>query len=153
MTGGAGFYGAGAGPAGYGPVLEPTAPRAVTPPRSLLFQLNGFDFPLDANGLYQDVHPTDQWVALQVGTILGSIATSPTVGSALRSITHVGAPSTQREAEDAIRRALAPKINAGLVKIDAIDYEALPYGGFKIALKYQNLEAQAERARLLNVIR
>ena len=151
MSGGAGFYGAGSEPAGYGPVLSPTAPRAVTPPRAILFQLNGFDFPLDDNGLYQDVHPTDQWVALQVGIVLGTVASSPTVGSALRSITHVGAPSTKREAQDAIRVALAPKITDGSILVESIDYEAKSFGGFKVALRYQNLRAQAEKARLLNV--
>jgi hypothetical protein len=151
MSGGAGGFGAGMGPAGFDPIADPTPARDVTPPRAILFQLNGFDFPLDDAGRYQDIHPTDQWVALQVGIVLGTVSTSPTVGSALRSITHVGAPSTQREAQDAIRVALATKVNAGSVKIESIDYEAKSFGGFKIALRYQNLDAQAEKARLLNV--
>lgn len=149
---GAGSFGAGMGPAGFDPVADPTAPRRVTPPRAILLQLNDFDFPLDSNGRYQDIHPTDQWVALQVGIVLGTVGTSPTAGSALRSITHVGAPSTQREAQDAIRRALADKVNAGSIKIDSIEYEAKQFGGFKIALRYENLDAQAEKARVLNVV-
>lgn len=150
---GAGSYGAGMGPAGFDPVADPSAPRRVTPPRALLFQLNGFDFPLDDDGLYQAVHPVDQWVALQVGVSLGAIGTSATAGNRLRRITHVGAPSTQREVEDAIRIALAAKVNDGSIRIDAIEYEAKSFGGFKVALTYTNLRAQAERARTLNVVR
>ena len=148
---GAGSFAAGMGPAGFDPVADPTPPRAVTPPRALLFQLDGFDFPLDAAGLYQSIHPTDQWVALQVGLIFGTVGTSPTAGSRLRSITHVGAPSTQREAQDAIRIALADKVNTGSIRINGIDYESTPFGGFKVALLYDNLDAQAEKARVLNV--
>lgn len=148
---GAGDFPAGDGAAGYDPVAEPTAPRNVTAPRALLFQLNGFDFPLDENGLYAEADPVDSFVQLNVGIVLGAIGTSPEAGNRLRRITHVGAPSTQREVEDAIRGRLAERVTAGDVRIDAINYEARPFGGFKVELSYTNLRAQAERARRLSV--
>lgn len=149
---GAGSSGAGLGPAGFDPAADPTAPRNVTRPRAILFQLNGFDFPLDSDGLYQDVHPVDQWVALQLGLPLGVVGTSPTAGSPLRRITHVGAPSTRAQVEDAVRVALKPKVDTREIRIDRVDYEPTPFGGFKLAVSYRNLLAQAARDRTLTVI-
>lgn len=148
---GAGAYGAGIGPAGFDPIADPTAPRAVVAPAAILFQLNGRDFPLDANGLHTSIHPVDQVVAIAVGVSLGMIGTSPSAGNRLRRITHVGAPSTRRAVVDAIRLALADKVSAGDISIDGIDYEAKAFGGFKVALRYKNLRAAADRARSLSV--
>ena len=148
---GAGSSGAGLGPAGFDVVTEPTAPRNVTRPRAILFQLNGCDFPLDDDGRYEDVHPVDQWVALQLGIALGTVGSSPLVGSPLRRITHAGAPRTRAQVEDAVRVALKPKLDTREIRIDRIDYEPTPYGGFKVAVAYQNLLAQADRERTLNV--
>lgn len=144
---GAGFSGAGLGPAGFDPAATPTAPRNVTRPRAILFQLNGSDFTLDSNGLYEDVHPADQWVALQLGIPLGVIGTSPTAGSPLRRVTHVGAPSTRAQVEDAVRVALKVKVDAREIRVERVDYEPTPFGGFKLAVHYHNLLAQAERER------
>lgn len=141
---GAGSSGAGLGPAGFDVAAEPTAARRVTRPRAILFQLNGFDFPLDDDGRYQDVHPVDQWVALQLGILAEGIGSSPTAGSRLRRITHVGAPDTRTKVEDAVRLALKPKIDGREIRVVRIDYEALP-AGFLVAVAYVNLLSQAER--------
>jgi len=151
MSGGAGAFGAGLGPAGFDPIADPTPARNVTPPRAILFQIAGTDYPLDDDGRYQDIHPVDQWVALQLGIVASSLGSSPNVGNTLRSITHVGAPSTANKAADAVRLALADGVNDGRITIAAIEYEAKSFGGFKLAVSYVNLRKQADKARTITV--
>jgi phage gp46-like protein len=147
MTLGAGWYGAGIGPAGYDPVIPPDAARSVRPPNALQFDGASRDYVLDANGFYAESHPVDQRVALALCISRGAIAAVPGLGNRLRTIQRV----TQRVAETLARQyvneALADLLAAKSIVIRAIDVQASSPGRLLVAVTYTNLEIDRSEAR------
>jgi hypothetical protein len=65
----------------FPPELPPTAPVL---PAARLYDPLVRDYPLDATGQCQPVHPVDQQVALILCTELGSVPSLPTLGTRYR---------------------------------------------------------------------
>lgn len=79
MSGGAGYYGAGEGPAGEDPSAAPSTVVPRRAPVALKYTVPNRDFEL-VDGLYTSVHPTDQKVALALLTTKGSSPVAPDEG-------------------------------------------------------------------------
>lgn len=139
---GAGSFPAGFGPAGVDPLPVPfgtAPPRSVVPPAALWFDGATQDFLLDpTTGLYVPLHPVDQQVALALLVNLGSVSSATGVGAAFRSITRI-TPSTKTQVTRAASNALASLVQARLVQVDDIAVSLLAFGGFAVAVSYENL--------------
>lgn len=137
---GFGWYPAGIGPAGYSPVVPPDAPRDVRPPAALYLDGQTRDFPLDANGFYQEVHPVDQKVELQLCLPRGAIASVPGIGNKLRTIQRVRQDVAITLAQSHLREALADLLSAKSIQIQQIKIDVDVPGRLLFAVTYLNLE-------------
>jgi len=142
---GAGAFPAGVGPAGADPLPVPfgaTPPRNRTPPAALLFDGASQDFLLDpATGLYREINPVDQQVALALLVNLGSITSAPEVGAPFRSILRI-TPSTKTEATRMAQDALADLVQQQLIQVVTVEVDVYFEGGFAVAVQYRNLVTQ-----------
>lgn len=145
-----GDYPAGVGPAGYDPVVPPSAPRRVRPPVSLHFDGATRDFILRDDGFYDEVHPVDQQVALALLISEGVVAAVPEVGNRLRTINRVPFAVARSTAKDYVNLALSGLLASKSIAIDKIDVEGTR-GALFVAVTYRNLLARDPRARTARV--
>lgn len=80
MSGGGGYYPAGEGFAGEDPPAAPVAVVRRRAPVALAYTPPERDFPLDSEGQYVGIHPTDQKVRLALLTTKGSSPAAPDEG-------------------------------------------------------------------------
>lgn len=135
-----GAYLAGMGLAGYAPIIPPSAPRIVNPPAALRFDGGSRDFPLDANGFYQESHPVDQEVALVLSISRGAIASDSSVGNKLRTISRVSPRVAETLARSYIREGLAPLVARKSIEIQDVSIDQSVPGRLLFAVTYLNLE-------------
>lgn len=137
---------AGDGPGGYSPILSPSAYEKPRTPTATKFDGRTKDYPLDAAGHWEAIHPVDQGVALAHMVRQGTIKSAPTVGHTLREITHLGKPDLKADVTDRIRRAvpLAALLADGSVVIDRIDVETSG-GRLLEATYYRNMKQDPTR--------
>ena len=148
MSGKAGYAAAGDGGAGFGPdVTAPTA-RDVTPPHALFFDPALMDFPTDADGHYESVHPVDAKVELALALAFGSSASAPAVGSTLRDLRIASRAKMSADARQIVDVALASLIAAGDVRVVSVVAYAANGWRAHVEVTYQNLRApDADRNR------
>lgn len=140
MALGIGWYAAGYGPAGYDPVIPPSAPRNVYPPAALRFDGQTRDFPLNANGFYENSHPVDQEVSLALCVSRGAIASASNVGNKLRTISRVSPTVAETLARTYINEGLAPLVAAKSIQVDNITIDTSVPGRLLFAVTYLNLQ-------------
>lgn len=148
-----GDYLAGLGLAGYDPQIPPGAPRNVQPPAALRFDGASRDFPLDANGFYQESHSVDQEVDLVLCVSRGAIASASSVGNKLRTISRVSKSVAEALARTYIREGLAPLVAAKSIQVQDIAIDQSVPGRLLFAVTYLNLElayVTGNKARTVN---
>lgn len=137
---GAGGCAAGSEPCGEYvlPAYDPA--RRVKPPAALLYDGRTATNPLDsATGLYREIHPVDQAVALALLVRQGTLASAPNVGSRFREIRKITA-TTPAQATDFARQALATLVAAKSIAVLSIVVETnQSTGAVAIVVTYKNL--------------
>jgi hypothetical protein len=135
----AGGFPAGFGPAGLDPLPSSVPPRTITPPAALWFDGASQDYLYDpATGLYLELNPIDQQVALALCLNLGSIASASGAGAGFRSIQRI-TRSTKTEVERDANDALLSLVQRRVIQIDSIAVDLYVLGGFAVAVTYENL--------------
>ena len=147
-----GAYLAGLGRLGYDPQIPPSAPRNVRPPAALRFDGQTRDFPLNADGFYEESHPVDQEVALILCVSRGAIASVSSVGNKLRTISRVSRSVAETLARSYIREGLAPLVARKAIEVQDISIDQSVPGRLLFAVTYLNLELAyaAGKPRTLN---
>ena len=131
-------------------VLPANSPaRRVQPPAALLYDGATASNPLDAaTGLYREIHPVDQAVALALLVRRGTLASAPNVGSRFREIKKI-TKTTPAQATDFAKQALATLVSAKSIAIVSIVVETnAKAGSLAVVVNYRNLRtAKSEKAR------
>lgn len=135
-----------AGEVGTGEELEPTIPdaRSVTPPHALFLDPAVMDFTVDADGLYQSVHPVDHRVLMALGVARGSVSVSPAVGATLRDIAIADKATMTADAVRRVTTALANLIAAKDIELGTVDCYASAPSRVYILVEWRNLRAPDE---------
>ena len=129
---------AGTGRAGFDAVASLPAfiPQTF---ETALFDVGLKDYPLDASGRVQTIHPIDQRVALIMTVQLGSFTPGGKAGNGLRSIKRLNPETITSIVTDKINLALAPLIGSGDIVVTAIDCTSNSLGQMYVALSYTNM--------------
>lgn len=144
---GAGSFGAGIGPAGSDPVTVSPAAVPPTTTDTPFFDPFALVYPFDSTGELETTHPVWQRVALALGIRRGALRSTPDVGIPLERLRLATDLTAQREADGAVRVALADLLSAGDIDLVAVSVD-LPWRG-KFYADIRNLrEAGAEPVRL-----
>lgn len=106
-------------------------------PRALLIDPQGRDFPLDANGRYQDLHPVDASVVMALIMLQGKIRCSPDTGWTGDQIKDFSGPRGEADAKARVRSALKPAIDRADIEVVSIEYDPKPAGPF-VRVQYYN---------------
>lgn len=141
MSGKAGYAAAGDGGAGLGPDVDTQVARDVSPPHGLFFDPALMDFPIDADGHYESVHPVDAKVELALSLAFGSSPSAPAVGSTLRDIRIGSRAQMSADARQIVDTALALLIAAGDVRVASVVAYAANGWRARVEVTYQNLRA------------
>ncbi len=137
------------GQAGLDPVGAPLPRRNVRLPWALLLDGWTRDVPLDANGLYVEVHPVDHKVEVAMFIALGKLQSAPGIGGTVGEVAVGEDAAMQRDAETRIREALAELLAEGDIAIVSIRAFAAPRWRANVELKYQNLRLPGSDTRTL----
>lgn len=134
----AGTSPAGAGPAGHDPVVPPSPRLPVTTAEAALFDPATRDFPLDAFGRVQPVHPVEQAVNLALTLDEGSLGSAPTQGHRLRELSRGSAAAVATQANDFVRRALRVLLARGDVTLLSTRVRSPRRGVTIVEVSYRN---------------
>lgn len=110
------------------------------PPKALTWDPTTKDYLRDADGLYVELHPVDAAVILALTVSLKGLPGAPETGHALRGISPM-VPTTQSQAETAVRAALARLLRAGDITIVAIETSGNAFGLLLVTVRYLNQRA------------
>lgn len=121
---------------------------AGTRPRAVLFDVVTRDFPLDANGKYQDQHPVDSMVDINMSMLATKIPTSSTTGNTLNQVTNPFGIKGANDIENRVRLRMKNLTDNGDIKIDSILSQPNPNGGFVVQMAYFNLRTSATKRRV-----
>lgn len=117
---GAGSSPAGAGLAGFDPIVPLPAPVPPPAPGAWMFDPNAREFPFDANGYAVTVHPVDQIAEISLGSPLGGWASAPDTGIDVARLKN-STPQTVATAEqDAANLALAEPLANGDITLKSV---------------------------------
>jgi hypothetical protein len=124
----------GGGTMGLDPVYKPDPPAPVVNPRATKFDPSIKQFVLvDANGNPVDVHPVDQIVAVRWTTQVGQSASSPLMGTRLRTLIQGAAPSRhQAIALAEFNRVVADLVSAGDIVVFGVGLTQDPLNGAEV---------------------
>lgn len=151
---GAGVAPAGAGLAGYDPVVVPSdatssglepvqfyaSARGQTTPLALKYDPSVLGFVMNADGSFQGVHPIDQQVALAMFIPYGSISSAPTVGAKWNTVfSRVPSYKVQAVGLNELNRCLAALIAQNAIAILSFSVTQNAYGRYQPSLAYTNL--------------
>jgi hypothetical protein len=126
-------------PAGDDPSPAAVLQRTVPSTAAVYFDPSIKDFPLGADGFYQEIDPVDQRVALALTTVEKTIAGTPTVGSRLRKIKYLDPTKIKAAVTDAVRVALAQELRAKTISLVGIDIEMPNASALLVRVTYRNL--------------
>lgn len=145
---GAGSSLAGIVPAGFDPPGTVGTARAVTLPQALYLDAATMDFPTDADGRYQEVHPVDHLVEMRLLPAAGSVPSDASVGSTLRDIEIGPREQMTADARRIVSNRLADLIaNGDVVILSVVAYASAPNRA-RVEVHYQNRRAiDADRTR------
>lgn len=147
---GMGDYPMGLGLAGADPVYKPVPPALVLVPRAVKYDPSIKQYVLfDVNGNAIDVHPVDQIVAIRLTTEQGQSASSPLLGTRIRSLCRAAAQARHQQiAQSEVNRVLKDLIDAGDAKIISVVAQRNPINMAEIFIvTYVNLRAQLVNPR------
>jgi len=150
VTTGAGSTPAGEVQAGYDPANTVPNPRSVTLPQALYLDAATMDFLPDENGHYQEVHPVDHWVAMQLVLAFGAAPSAPAVGTTLRELAIGPREQMTADATRIVQAALADRVTTGDVRLVSVVAYAKNAWRAHVEITYQNLRApDADRNRVV----
>ncbi len=135
-----GDYAFGQGFYGEDPLGSPPPPRAVEPPAAILFDGVGAKNILLDDGLYKEIHPVDQQVALSLLVTLGTLSSVPELGAAIRSIVYLD-QRTESKVRDAVNRSLETLVQDEKIEVLSVEtqIEPRPSGRLLVYVNYRNL--------------
>ena len=124
----------GMGNMGLDPVYRPNPPAAVPPPRAMKFDPSIKQFVLtDPNGNEVNVHPVDQIVAVRWTTQVGQSASSPQMGTRLRTLINGAAPSRhQAIALAEFNRVVTDLVSSGDIVVFGVGLTQDPLNGAEV---------------------
>lgn len=142
---GAGTGGAGEEEAGWDGISPVGPPRNVTPPRALYFDGRTRDFFLiTATGLYKNLHPVDQKMAMAQVLRRGSVPADPDLGSTLHQIEIGDEDQMTADAAQRANQAAAHLIEAGDVRIKRVRCFSPRDSRVRVEIDYDNLALREE---------
>ncbi len=136
---GAGDTPAGDSPAGHDEVPAPGPAAKQRPAGAILYDGARRDYVVGADGQYKTIHWVDQKVALALVIKESDVSAVPTLGSRLRRIQRGSHLQLQTSAEDAVRLALRPMIEAREVELVSVEVTTPTRGRLLVAISYRNL--------------
>ncbi len=110
------------------------------PPLALTWNPATKDYERDADGLYVERHPVDAAVILALTVSLKGLPGSQETGNELRGIPPM-VPTTQSQADTAVRAALSRLIRQGDITIVAVETQGNAYGLLLVTVRYFNERA------------
>lgn len=138
MSGGAGDFSAGEGPAGFDPVVENPNLGAEDAARALLFDLTTREFPPLPDGSLQEVHWVDAAVALMIGFELGGIPAAPEKGLNTRRLRRVSRATARQATQNEVRVSLKSLIDDDDITLLSVTVETASVGRLVTEIKYVN---------------
>jgi len=156
---GAGAYGAGIGPGGFDPVLDPSLPSVYRLPDAVYIDLIRGDFTLQevttlAGTVWRSIHPVDQAVLISFGVRKGTYMPDRDIGHELRDLPRV---SGERLIEEVKARVVRARPFADLVRdgfaeyLDAVVQSHKGGSEVRVAISYRNLQLIDEDPRVVRV--
>ncbi len=136
---GAGDDPAGDGHAGHDAVPATGAAAKGRPAGAILYDGAARDYVVGPDGQYKTIHWVDQKVALALVIQERDVSSVPTLGSRLRSLRRGSAARLQTGAEDAVRLALQPMIDAREIELIEVKAATPSRGRLLVAVAYKNL--------------
>lgn len=144
---GAGDDPAGDGPAGHDALAQAAPAAQGRPPGAILYDGARRDYVVGPDGQYKTIHWVDQKVALALIVQERDVSAVPTLGSRLRQLQRGSKQRLQTGAEDAVRLALQPMIDAREVELISVDVTMPARGQLLVAVTYRNLILLDEQPR------
>ncbi len=126
-----------------GPVVPP--PRVVPVVQALLLDVATHDFPMDAAGFYEGLHPVDARVELAMVVVAGAIATAPEIGNTIPTI-KLATPDVTTRATYEVRRALRDEVRGGNILVKSIKVVASD-SALAVEVAYMNLRLPVQVRR------
>lgn len=105
----------------------------------MLFDGASGDYPLDADGRYQSLHPVTQRIVLKLLVKLGSIASAKTTGAAFRNIVRGTPAQRESQAKQIVNDTLKADIAAGDIALVRIDVDTSNRSATLTAVYFVNL--------------
>lgn len=137
---------------GEGLMGEDDVARAVSagiiPPRAPRFDPSTRDYPLDDNGLYQDIHPIDSQVILALTVEFGKISSASTTGQTLREIPSPQGRRVKSDVDLRVRSALSRLTKRGSIAILKIGHSSPNRHTLHVAVEYMNNQTRRREKAL-----